>query len=158
MASFDLAIPTILAHEGGYADNPADKGGPTNFGISQTQYPYLNIKALTPALAGLIYRRDYWSYDLVTDQAVATKIFDMRVDDGLREDTLLVQRACLECGHNIVQDGVWGPQTLMAVNACVPAELLNELRAQSAWYYAKCVLEDRTQEQFLLGWMRRAVS
>ena len=34
MSSFDLAIPVILKHEGGWVDDPNDLGGETNFGIS----------------------------------------------------------------------------------------------------------------------------
>ena len=34
MSAFELAIPIVLKHEGGFADNPADPGGATNFGIS----------------------------------------------------------------------------------------------------------------------------
>ena len=34
MANFDLYFPTLLKHEGGYVNDPKDKGGATNLGVT----------------------------------------------------------------------------------------------------------------------------
>ena len=47
MTDFDLAINYVLENEGGVVDDPNDPGGLTNFGISQKQYPDLDIRDLT---------------------------------------------------------------------------------------------------------------
>ena len=39
MARFDEAIKKILDHEGGYVNNPKDKGGETYMGISRKAHP-----------------------------------------------------------------------------------------------------------------------
>lgn len=57
---FARALGWVLKEEGGYANNPNDRGGETNFGISKGAYPDLDIKALTIRDAIAIYRRDYW--------------------------------------------------------------------------------------------------
>ena len=57
---FDRALQFVLAHEGGYVNDPADPGGETNMGISKRKYPQLNIRDLTVAEASDIYRHDYW--------------------------------------------------------------------------------------------------
>ena len=36
--SFNEIIEKVLEHEGGYVDDPADKGGATNFGVIQRTY------------------------------------------------------------------------------------------------------------------------
>ncbi len=38
MARFEKAIGTILEHEGGYVNDPADPGGETKYGISNTDH------------------------------------------------------------------------------------------------------------------------
>ena len=40
-------IETILQREGGYVDHPADKGGPTNFGITQATLANYREHAVT---------------------------------------------------------------------------------------------------------------
>ncbi|MBI5343968.1 MAG: hypothetical protein HZB83_01285, partial [Deltaproteobacteria bacterium] len=47
MDNFERAIAFVLRHEGGYANDPRDPGGETNFGISKRAYPMLNIKDLS---------------------------------------------------------------------------------------------------------------
>jgi len=49
--NFNLAIPVILQHEGGYVNDPNDAGGATKYGISQRTYPNLDIANLTVAQA-----------------------------------------------------------------------------------------------------------
>ena len=36
--TFDEIIEVVLKHEGGYVDDPDDKGGATNFGVTQASY------------------------------------------------------------------------------------------------------------------------
>ena len=57
---FPDAVERVLAREGGYSDNPADRGGRTNFGISSGAYPDLDVSKLTREQAKEIYKRDYW--------------------------------------------------------------------------------------------------
>lgn len=158
MASFDQAIGVVLAHEGGYVFNPADPGGETNFGISKRAYPNLDIKNLTEDQAKEVYRRDYWRYDGITNQDLATKIFDMAVNMGPPTAHRLLQMALNGLGQGVGVDGVFGPQTLAATNGIDPAALLRELRARAAVRYADIVVGNHAERTFLLGWMRRAVS
>ena len=46
-AIFDHAVKEILRHEGGYVDDPVDRGGETKYGISKRSYPDLDIANLT---------------------------------------------------------------------------------------------------------------
>jgi lysozyme family protein len=82
MADFNISIETILTNEDGYVFNPNDPGGETNYGISKRAYPNLDIKNLTRDAAKEIYRRDFWRYDSIVNQDVATKIFDIGANQG----------------------------------------------------------------------------
>lgn len=71
--NFDRAFKFTLGHEGGWGNDPHDRGNwtsgvigkgvlkGTKFGIAAHAYPHLDIKNLTVAEAKLIYRRDYWA-------------------------------------------------------------------------------------------------
>lgn len=58
--SLDKGLDFVLKWEGGYVNDPNDKGGETKYGISKRAYPNLDIKGLTLDEAKTIYRRDYW--------------------------------------------------------------------------------------------------
>lgn len=59
-SDFIRSISFVLRWEGGYANDPNDPGGETNFGISKRSYPNLDIRNLTREQAIAIYQRDYW--------------------------------------------------------------------------------------------------
>jgi lysozyme family protein len=159
MASFDLAIPIVLAHEGGYSFDPRDPGGETKYGISKRQYPELDIKNLTLEQAKAIYKRDYWQYDALLDQDVATKVFDAAVNLGTARAVRILQEAVNAVGPTrIAVDGVFGPITAAAANGCNPRALLQEIRARLAVEYAQLAASNPSLRAFLLGWMRRAVN
>lgn len=52
---FEHAVSFVLAHEGGYSDDPDDDGGETKFGISKRSYPHVDVDALTIEQAKVIY-------------------------------------------------------------------------------------------------------
>lgn len=159
MASFESAIGKTLEHEGGWVNDPADPGGETKYGISKRAYPNEDITNLTVEKAKDIYRRDYWKYDAVLDQQVAAKIFDMAVNMGPAQAHKILQKALGKVvAGPVAIDGVFGPSTLSFTNAADAGKLLNEIRAQQAYFYATLALEDFTKKRFLMGWLRRAVT
>jgi lysozyme family protein len=154
------AILLTLNWEGGLVQNPSDRGGLSNFGISQASYPNLDIRNLTKTQAIAIYRQTYWLplYDQIADQAVANKLFDLGVNMGVKTAVLLLQHAlgCLEAGP-LVCDGTFGEQTLAAVNASPNGKLLLELKARAFERYCQICAENPSQVEFALGWGRRLV-
>lgn len=153
MSYFDDAIQVVLAHEGGYVNNPRDPGGETKFGICRRVYPDLDIKNLTREMAVEIYRRDYWPaiYSQVNDRQVVTKIFDMTVNMGAFQSHRILQRAL-----DIPDDGKFGPQTLKAVNAADPADLLAKIVGQQKKFYRHLADAKPAMKEFLPGWLHRA--
>src|SRR3546814_3606743 len=59
-AGFDSAVARVLGDEGGFVDDPVDRGGATNFGISSRAHPDVDVASLTCEDAVTLYRERYW--------------------------------------------------------------------------------------------------
>jgi len=153
-SNFELAIPVILRHEGGYCWVEGDAGGETNFGISKRSYPDIDIKNLTSADASVIYKRDWWDhygYGRIDAQMLATKIFDTAVNIGPKPAHRIAQKAV-----GVIVDGILGIVSISAINASQPAQLLSQLQNRQAAYYEELVSYNPNLSKFLVGWMNRA--
>lgn len=129
-ARFDLAIPFILRHEGGYAETAA--GEVVNRGVNTDTLKALGykgtkdelkqiVKNLTVEDTEKIYHDIYWklakpslpdALDQLTSQKAANKILDMAVLAGQGTAVRLVQRAL-----GLKEDGAWGKMTMAAAQA-----------------------------------------
>ena len=179
MANFDYAFEKTIKHEGGYNDVKGDAGGATNWGISLRFLKDLHktcswvdidgdgdvdatdIKNLKIEDAKKIYFNQFWSKqkcDLIKDDVVAAKVFDMSVNMGLIQSGKLLQRACQLCGKNITDDGIIGSGTINAVDSIKPEELITAIRYQCVQFYLNLVEKNKDYNKFLKGWLRRAVS
>jgi lysozyme family protein len=166
MARFEDAIPTILAHEGGIVDHPADPGGLTNRGITWATWQRVKgpdatragLLALTEDEATAIYRAEYWLpiYELLDSQNVATKVFDVAVNAGHRQAHRLLQESVSALGYRVAKDGLLGPNTLAAANSCDPAELVAEICEAQAAFYRGITNINPGMAAFLPGWLERA--
>lgn len=158
---FFQAVEVVLAHEGGYVNDPRDPGGETKYGISKRSYPHLDIANLTREDAIAIYYRDWWQrygYGRLQDEAIATKLLDMAVNMGPATAHRLLQEVLVFLGYDIAVDGIIGPQTVGATNKADPKRLLQLLRWRAAEHYYR-IAAQRTQSQaFLMGWLKRAYS
>lgn len=94
MKNFDKCIQLLLKDEGGYSNDPDDRGGPTNFGITIADYrKYINsagtaqdVKNMTVDQAKVIYKTKYWDA-LDCDNlgnGVDYTCFDYGVNSGLQ--------------------------------------------------------------------------
>lgn len=120
MANFHNAFIKVIKAEGGYVNDPDDKGGETYLGISRRNHPDSSMwaviddtkkrnpgisnKNLTTILkqnprldatAKLIYKTKYWDVlklDDVYSQKIAEQMFDMAVNAGVSTAIKLAQR------------------------------------------------------------------
>lgn len=157
MADFKAAIGYVLDNEGGYVNDPNDPGGETNFGISKRSYPNVDIRNLTRDGATAIYLRDFWKFDGLNDQRLATKLFDEYVNQGTHAIRALQQSLGYIQAGPIVADGNYGPATERAANAADSVRLLNEFEARLAYAHALDAIANPAQKADLLGWFRRDV-
>jgi lysozyme family protein len=131
--NFDQAFERLIGHEGGFQNDPRDKGNwtggkvgvgqlkGTKFGISAMTYPGEDIENLTLERAKLIYARDFWSkagIDLSPD-GMRFDIFDTAVNSGAKRAVQFIQRAL-----GVADDGVIGSVTALALSQIDPYRLL----------------------------------
>src|SRR5213075_881073 len=128
----DGLIDGLIEREGGYVDHPADKGGPTCFGITEAVARANGYAGPIPKLpreqAAAIYRSLYWDRPRFADVAqlaprVAAELFDTGVNMGPAVAATFLQRALTALNRNsrdypdLVPDGRVGPTTLAALDA-----------------------------------------
>jgi len=127
----DELIQALLEREGGYVNNPADKGGPTNFGITEAvarAQGYAGpMQSLPREQAAEIYTRLYWLRPRLDEidqrsPAVAAELFDTGVNMGPAVAVTFLQRALTALNRNgkdypdLVPDGRIGTATLSALD------------------------------------------
>lgn len=145
---FLRATEFVLEVEGGYVNDPRDPGGETAFGLSKRSYPNLNMRTITKEDAIAIYHRDFWLAYRCQEMppAVGFIFYDACINQGPMAATLDLQKAA-----HVAQDGVIGPQTLGAVRAADPRELLARVIAARGVRYAFT----RNLSTFAEGWYLR---
>lgn len=127
-----------------------------------------DIMFLTRAQAIQFYRL-WWNvqnYGRITDQAVATKVFDLSINMGPRAvgkksglvygAHALVQQAVNDCGYHLTVDGWLGAQSIKAINECNPRELLFALCQRQKAHYDRWCDAKPERDLFRLGLHRRA--
>ena len=154
--TYDSALKRVLAHEGGYTNNPADPGGPTNYGITIADYRHYvkphataaDVKAMPLEDAKRIYKARYWdalSCDNLPS-GVDYAIFDYGVNSGIRRSAKVLQRIV-----GVSADGQIGPNTIAAVNTRNPSDLINSICDERLAFLKGL----RTWSVFGRGWGRR---
>lgn len=155
---FLVAIETVLKHEGGYVNDPADPGGRTKYGISQRTYPNVDIENLTEQEAKEIYFRDWWErygYEKIPDNSIAAKILDISVLAGNHATILALQKAInLWRQTGIDEDGILGSET---INACTDLLARYDQLYRSLCHFCAEHFESLNKPRYRKGWLRRAL-
>lgn len=175
---FRRAFDVSLEHEGGYVDHPADRGGPTNKGVTlATWHGFLRakhadlrtataeelekahpLKELSDAQVAEIYYLGYWrpaKCGLMPNEAMAALVFDAAINHGPRRALRMLQAAAWMPAKQC--DGVWGPKTAQAVQKAGedPIGFADDFLLARERFYRWIVSDDPTQGVFLRGWMNR---
>lgn len=159
---FDVFMSYILDVEGGYSYHPADKGGATNYGITE-QVARKNgyngsMKELPIDVAKSIYKKDYYNkfnLDKIKDNRIALSIFDWVVNSGVWGTKKAQQTINNILGTNLVIDGILGQRSINALNNININEFLEEYHNIQRQFYTAIVNNNPTQKVFLKGWMNR---
>src|SRR5579859_2797755 len=120
----EKAIAFVMANEGGYADDPRDPGGCTNFGLSlrfmhtlDIHYNANDIRLLTPEKAAEIYKQVFWKpvLEQIHSEEIPIYIFDMIVNVGEANAVMILQRALWAAAKRYqycMIDGILGSKTI----------------------------------------------
>lgn len=163
MADFQAALDHVLQFEGGYVDDPDDRGGRTKFGISEEAHPEAwKDGPPTEEQAMAIYRSDYWDHQRIqagkiADDRIARYLFDGAVNHGPETAARLLQKAISRCGPDIAVDGWVGPETRQALRSVDAMTALDRFVLARVDFYRRLVDSDGSQEKFLFGWLNRAL-
>lgn len=184
MAKIDILAPFILSYEGGYGNDPADKGGPTNRGVTLAtwrMYGYdkngdgkideKDVRLISEKDATNIMKKRFWDVwlgDQIKDQSLANTLVDWLWASGkwgiIRPQRLLGVKA----------DGIVGPKTLAALNAQDPEKFFAKIKEDRKRYITeivnssvrkyekkigrKATYKEKmkwTNQRFQNGWLRR---
>lgn len=159
--NFDQAIDPLLKREGGYVNHKADRGGATNYGITQGTFSdwlgkngkgWRDVRSLERDEAKTIYFDNYWTpakCDLLPDNLRAIH-FDAAVNHGVARASKLLQEAI-----GVAADGHIGPATLRAISNTSTGYMLARYVAVRYKFYGDIINRDRSQLAFIAGWMNR---
>ncbi len=166
-------VERLIAREGGFVDNPHDRGGATNRGITiptfitwrkkirgyvppTTTMAREAIRALSRQEAADIYRVMFLErhrLDGIHVEHLREHVLDAVVLHPARTAIRWLQRAV-----GVKPDGIVGPVTLSAVNTSDDEELSVAFFKRRMAYIARIVARDPRQARFLRGWTGRATS
>lgn len=176
MAKFETAEAITGRNEGGYANNPADRGGETYAGIARNFWPawkgWVRIDEIKrdygksaatinrfakadPILTRMIsdfYKANFWDVnrlDQFKDQQLANTVYDFGVNSGVMKAAVTLQEVL-----GVSQDGKIGPITIAQANAGNPKAIHTAYNCLREKYYRK-LAEKPSQAQFLKSWLSR---
>lgn len=138
----DAILDAILLRERGYVDDPVDRGGCTNRGITRATLSAWRgrpvtcdeVKALTEYETREIYRDRYLAPFASVSVEVKPQVVDIAVNSGVMRAKALLALA---------------EQSLKPIQTALVIERLK--------FYAQIVAGDPSQAKFFKGWINRAV-
>ena len=169
----------LIRREGGYVNNPADRGGATKYGITEAvarQNGYKgHMKDLPESLARDIYCKQYWTVPRFNQvnalsPLVAEELLDTGVNCGVNFAKPLLQRVLNLLNNqgaiypDLAADGIYGDKTIAALKAllnkrgkegeAVALRMLNTLQGER---YIKLAEKSPGQEKYVFGWFLNRV-
>jgi len=173
-------IHEIIRREGGYADDPNDRGGPTKYGITEAVARLHgwrgDMRDLLEDLAGNIYLDQYYrrpGFDQIhaISPAVAVELTDTGVNMGPEVAVKFLQRALNALNQEeklfpgLKADGYLGNKTLAALRTFLARRglegetvLLKALNCLQGARYIELAEVRPQNESFVYGWLRERVA
>lgn len=164
MAKVEILAPYIKKWEGGFANDPADRGGATNKGVTIATFEaYCKAKSLPRPNVERLKRMtdgewldilktmfwDRWQADKIKSQKLANILVDWVWGSGVY-GIKIPQRIL-----GVKQDGIVGDETLKALNAQDPDKLFQVIYEARKKYLNDITISRPINKRFLKGWLNR---
>lgn len=179
MKNIDEVIAEVIAKEGGYSNHPADRGGPTMWGITEQVARANGYHGAMPdmpkSVAERIYRKTYViepRFDQIgyRSAAIAAELTDTGVNMGTAVAAMMLQRALNALNRqgqdypDLLADGKIGPATLAALEKYIAkrgkegeAVMVKALNCLQGERYIDIAEKRPANEAFVYGWLRSRV-
>ena len=160
MADKNKLIPIIKRWEGGYSDNPNDRGGATNSGVTLAVYQSVygksktknDLKKMTNEQWNYIFTKLYWNKwkaDEIKNQSIANILVDWVWMSGYGT----IKK--IQSLFGLTADGIVGNKTLSYINSNNQEEIFNKIWNRRKSFYESLVKNNPSQKVFFKGWMNR---
>jgi lysozyme family protein len=165
MAKLDPLARFILSYEGGFVNDPKDRGGATNKGVTIATWraqgydkngdgriDVKDLKLITDADAINIMRKNYWNRwkaDQINSQAIANTLVDWVWGSG--KYAIVIPQQML----GVTADGIVGPKTIEALNQTYAPAFFKQLQARRLQFIDNIIRKNPSQKRFEAGWYRR---
>jgi lysozyme family protein len=142
--------------DGGYTNNPNDRGGRTQYGIAERSNPEAWADGKVDLdEAERIYEAKYVKgpgFDRIGNARLQAQLVDFGVTSG---PGIAIQKIQGLVGAKV--DGVLGPESLARIEASDQVRLNNQLALERLKMIGRIVSKNHTQAEMASGWINRAV-
>ncbi len=167
-SNIEKLAPIIAKWEGGYVNDPLDRGGATNMGVTLNTWKLVgydkdgdgdidaaDIRLLNKNDFKAVLRKywDKWRADEIKNQSVANILVDWYWGSG-KWGIVIPQRDILK----VTADGVVGNITLAKLNKMIDEDaqgLFDKIYAAREAFLDNIVKNNPSQKRFLKGWKNR---
>lgn len=166
MADVNKLLPFILRWEGGFVNDPIDKGGATNKGVTIATWRQIgydkdgdgdidvdDLRQLTiHDVRDRVLKPHYWDRwraDEIQNQSIANILVDWVWASG-KWGIIIPQRLL-----GVKADGQIGAITLAALHKEEPARFFSRVMEARRMFIAGIVARDPSQRRFQQGWLNR---
>ena len=165
MADISKLVPHILQWEGGFVNDPLDKGGATKYGVTLDTWKAVgkdkdgdgdidsdDIKILSVDDFMMVLKKYYWDRwqaDRIDSQSIANFLVDWVYNSG--SYGIKIPQKLL----GVDDDGDVGDLTIEAINKAHPYLLFLQLTDARREFVHDIVKNNPKQARFLQGWLNR---
>jgi lysozyme family protein len=167
-------IDEIIKVEGGYSNYKEDRGGPTNYGVTQKTLSHwlgrnataAEVKNLSIGMAREILYNLYIAkpgYGEIGYAPLKKHLIDIGINSGPKTANILFQRVLSAGGSDkLTEDGVLGPRSFDVYRKVMTSRglqwVMNRLVDERVKFMGRIIHADKTQSKFINGWLTRALS
>lgn len=175
--TIEQMIADLIKVEGAYSDHPADKGGPTMYGVTQAvarANGYTGpMREMPMSVATSIYRKKYFTAPgfesvYLLSPIIAEEMFDTGVNMGTSIPGPWLQRllnVLNDAKTDLVVDGAIGPATITALRLYLNKRgsdgeivMVRGLNCLQGARYLELAEKREQNRAFIYGWLKNRVT